>query len=279
MRRVRFTTRCGAAALGLLLPLSAAVAASLAGEEFECLVEPAVTVKLGSPVSGILAEVPVDRGDVVEQGQVVARLESGVEQATVAIARARAASSDSIRADQARLRYQQRQEDRTRELFRTNTMSQENLDKVETERTLAELKLRESRLEKQLAELEQKRAQAVVDQRTIRSPVDGVVVERALYVGEYVNEQSHIVQIAQVDPLHVEVFLPANLYGQVQVGAVAEVVPAEPVGGVHRAMVKVVDPVIDAASKTFGVRLELNNTDGSVPPGIKCRVRFGPAGS
>jgi hypothetical protein len=39
-------------------------------------------------------------------------------------------------------------------------------------------------------------------------------------------------------------------------------------------VVKVVDRVIDAASGTFGVRLELPNRNGKVPAGIRCRVRF-----
>ncbi|CAN0204246.1 unnamed protein product [Phaeothamnion confervicola] len=46
------------------------------------------------------------------------------------------------------------------------------------------------------------------------------------------------------------------------------------VAGSFRARVTLVDKVIDAASGTFGVRLELPNPGGRVPAGIKCRVRF-----
>ena len=44
--------------------------------------------------------------------------------------------------------------------------------------------------------------------------------------------------------------------------------------GTHTARVKVVDPVIDAASGTFGVRLELPNPNYRLPAGLKCKVRF-----
>jgi hypothetical protein len=39
-------------------------------------------------------------------------------------------------------------------------------------------------------------------------------------------------------------------------------------------VVTVVDRVVDAASSTFGVRLELANPDYRLPAGLKCRVRF-----
>jgi hypothetical protein len=55
------------------------------------------------------------------------------------------------------------------------------------------------------------------------------------------------------------------MLGRIVPGRVAEVAPEEPVGGRHRATVKVVDPVIDAASGTFGLRLELPNTEHALP--------------
>ena len=54
----------------------------------------------------------------------------------------------------------------------------------------------------------------------------------------------------------------------------AEVVPEGPVGGRNRARVTIVDEVIDAASGTFSVRLELPNRDYEIPAGLKCAVRF-----
>ena len=58
------------------------------------------------------------------------------------------------------------------------------------------------------------------------------------------------------------------------VGMQAEVMPEAPVSGVYTARVKVVDPVIGAASGTLGVRLELPNADYRLPAGLKCKVRF-----
>jgi hypothetical protein len=52
------------------------------------------------------------------------------------------------------------------------------------------------------------------------------------------------------------------------------VVLEEPVGSEHEVVVSVVDRVIDAASGTFGVRLELPNPNYELPAGLRCRVRF-----
>jgi hypothetical protein len=60
----------------------------------------------------------------------------------------------------------------------------------------------------------------------------------------------------------------------VKVGDVADVLPDPPVGGSYAAKVTVVDPVLDAASMTIGVRLELPNPALKQRAGVHCRVKF-----
>ncbi|MCH8861053.1 MAG: efflux RND transporter periplasmic adaptor subunit [Proteobacteria bacterium] len=110
--------------------------------------------------------------------------------------------------------------------------------------------------------------------RTIRSPVDGVITARMLAAGEFVYEQSPILEIAEINPLFVETFLPIDLYQHVRGKETATVVPAAPVSGRFEAKISVVDQVFDAASGTFGVRLLLDNPDGALPAGVPCRVYF-----
>jgi multidrug efflux pump subunit AcrA (membrane-fusion protein) len=126
---------------------------------------------------------------------------------------------------------------------------------------------------KRLAELEFRRAAEVINRMTVRSPIDGVVVERYLSPGEYIENQA-IVKLAQIDPLNVEVIIPVALFASIKVGMRAKVIPEAPVGGQYTAEVKIVDRVIDAASGTFGVRLELPNPNYRLPAGLKCRVIF-----
>src|SRR5688500_11176506 len=64
-------------------------AAPTAGGAQECLVEPHLVVHVGSPVDGVLEQVLVNRGDRVRKGQVVAKLQSGVEAAALKLSEAR----------------------------------------------------------------------------------------------------------------------------------------------------------------------------------------------
>jgi multidrug efflux pump subunit AcrA (membrane-fusion protein) len=107
----------------------------------------------------------------------------------------------------------------------------------------------------------------------IKSPINGVVVERFLSPGEYIENQS-IVKLAQIDPLNVEVVLPVSYFLQIKLGMKAKIIPEAPIGGQYIAEVKVIDRVIVAASGTFGVRLELSNPGYKLPAGLKCKVIF-----
>jgi hypothetical protein len=76
--------------------------------------------------------------------------------------------------------------------------------------------------------------------------------------------------IAQIDPLSVELVVSAQRYGTIKVGQLVEIHPNPPVNGAYRVKVDVVDPIIDAASETFGVRLILPNPERAIPAGIRC---------
>ena len=104
------------------------------------------------------------------------------------------------------------------------------------------------------------------------------VVERKLGPGEYVFDQAHLITLAQIDPLNVEVFVPLSEFGRVHAGMAADVYPEAPISGRYAATVGVVDQVFDAASGTIGVRLELPNSDYALPAGLKCQVRFAGVG-
>lgn len=241
--------------------------------EFDGLIEPTLSVNVGSSTPGILESVNMDRGDMVKEGQIVATLQAGVEKATMELAKVRAELDATIKGKRAEMEFAERSKQRKKELFEKKTLSFQEWDEAETRRMLAELALNEALEAKRLAELEYKRSVEVVKRMSIRSPVNGVVVERYLHPGEYIEDKP-VMKLAQIDPLHVEVIMPVSTLGSVKVGMLADVKPEAPVGGVCRAKVTIVDKVVDAASGTFGVRLELANPDYKLPPGLKCKVIF-----
>jgi RND family efflux transporter MFP subunit len=241
---------------------------------FDCLIDPSLTLKLGSPITSILDRVDVDRGDHVKPGQVVATLESAVERAAVTLNEARAKNTAEIEAKQAVLELKRGILARKRSLQASSYASAQDIETAQAEFHVAEQDLAAARSNRHIAEIELDRARATLEQRTIRSPVDGVVVKRVLGPGEYVHQESQIITLARIDPLNVETFLPVRYYRQIKVGDTATVWPNEPIGGERQAVIKIVDQVFDAASGTFGVRLELANPEFDIPAGLRCRVGF-----
>jgi RND family efflux transporter MFP subunit len=242
-------------------------------ESFDCVIEPSETVELGSPVTGVIDKIYVDRGETVKAGEPIAELESSVERSAVELAQARAEMEGALKAREASYELGQRRQQRVNQLFEKDTLSADLRDQTETEARIAELDLVQIQEHKRLASLELKQARALLRRRTIRAPVDGIVVSRDMTAGEVVIDEKTIATLAQIDPLQVEVILPSALYGTVREGQRAAIEP-EFGDSVHLAQVTIVDRVIDAASDTFGVRLELPNPDHAIPGGLHCQVRF-----
>ena len=251
----------------------------LGSQSFDCVIEPHRVVKDGSSVDGILEEVFVQRGDFVDEGQLLARLKSEVEQASVELARIRAKNNVAIESGRSRLKFFGNKQQRTEMLFQKQVASTAARERAETEELLANYELKKAEFEKGLAKVELKRAEAILAQRTIISPMAGIVTERMLSPGAFIYEQATLLTLAQIDPLNVEVYVPISAYGSIRKGMLGEVSPVKLVGGVYRAKVTIVDVVFDAASGTFGVRLELPNPEQQIPAGLKCSVRFLPGPS
>lgn len=263
------------ARFGLTAALLSTSACVMAQETVrDCVITAKSTVKLGSPEEGILAETLVDRGDHVNKGDVVAKLDTEVEQLSAELARLQAKNTVDIRSSRAQAEFRRKEVKRLELLHTQRTVPEQSYDQAVIESRLADLALEAANTEHRLNEVEYQRARAHLDRRSIRSPVDGVIVDVMLSPGEYVHEQAPLMSIAEIDPLNVEVFIPVVKYGTISTGMIAEVRPEEPIGGSYPARVAVVDNVFDPASRTFGVRLELPNPDHTLPAGLRCTVQF-----
>jgi RND family efflux transporter MFP subunit len=266
----------GRAALALLM-----IAQPALGAAFDCVIDPRQVVEVRSSVEGIIEKLNVDRGEFVSKGQVLVQLDAAVEHASAALALQRSHLEGAIRSGESRVEYSSKKHGRQEELFKQNFISAQARDEASTERKLAESELKEAVDNRRLAELEYKRQSEVLKLKTIRSPLTGVVMERLMHPGEVAEAgvgRKPILKIADIDILHVEVVLPVEAYGKVKIGTKADVVPDAPIGGKYSAVVAVVDRVFDAASGTFGVRLELPNRQRKLPAGIRCKASFATIG-
>jgi len=257
----------------LMTALLTLASAPVRAEPMGCLIQPLQEAEVGTQVVGIVDRVLVERGDFVKKGQPLALLNSDVERASVAAARLRAEATAELKAAASNHDFAQKKKVRTQDLFKQNFVSQQVKDQAATEADVAEMRLKQAREQMLLAQQELVLTNAQLAQRTIRSPLSGVVVERYLHEGERVEDKP-LLKVASMDPLRVEVIVPAMHFNKIKLGMTASVRPDMAEVELRTAKVVVVDRVIDAASNSFRVRLELPNPDNALPPGLRCKVEF-----
>lgn len=261
---------------GFLL-IGMALCASAQAAEFDCVTEPSQIVLVRAAVDGLIERIYADRGDMVKAGQVLVTLDSGLEKASAELARFKSTMKGAMQSGESRLEYAGIKAHRNEQLLKEHYVSSQDRDEAVTERRLAEAQLVETRDNQNVAALEYQHANEQLRLRTVRSPINGVVVERLMNAGELADSRDQrrpIMKLANVYQLYVETLLPIEAHGKVAPGQVVTVLPQSPPGGRFEARVKVVDRVVDTASSTFGVRLELANPKLEIPAGVKCRVVF-----
>jgi len=263
--------------LALALCPGLALAAGPADRGHECLIEPYQRVEIRSPVIGVIDAIPVERGAQVKAGQVLVQLDAGVDQAALASARLRAQSEGETKVAAARLDYARNKLRRRQELFEQNFITAHDRDEAAAEAKVAEAEMALAADNRRIAGQEQGRLEEVLKLRSLRAPFSGVVTDRLQNPGElaFTGEGAKpILKLARTHPLRVDLVLPVSLLGRVKLGRELEVVPEPPLKGSWKATVRIVDSVVDSASGSFGVRLELPNPRGDIPAGVKCRVQL-----
>lgn len=259
------------------LSLTLAWSKAHANTSFECLIEPTQTVDISSPVIGLLDKVHVRRGDKVHKGQLIASLESTAETASAALARYKSEMTAPTLTAENKVDFSKKKYQRRQEMFSQNFMSAQDKDEAESEMKLSESELKLAQENKEIAKLEWKQQNSLLNLRTIRSPFDGIVVNQFIFPGEVVEpsgQKKAILKLAQLNPLRVYVILPMAAFGKVSTGMKANVKPELPVGGQYIGTVQIIDRIVDAASGTFGVFLEIANPKLDVPAGVKCKAEF-----
>ena len=239
-----------------------------------CLITPERKADIGTPVVGVVESVMVERGDRVYEGQVLVTLQSDVERANLDVASQRARAEAELRAAASSWALAKSRYERSVDLQRRGFISQQALDQAAAERDVAQQQVAQSRERLRVSGLDALLASAQLRQRVLRAPFAGVVVDRMVEPGERVEDRP-LLHLAAIDRLRVEVVVPAAQFGTIADGTPATVQPDLPGVDAVDAQVSLVDPLVDAASNTFRVRLAIDNRDGAVPAGARCKVDFG----
>jgi multidrug efflux pump subunit AcrA (membrane-fusion protein) len=164
--------------IALIALLSAPALAQTPEAPLGCLIQPDQVADVGSSVIGLLESVKVERGDFVQKGQILATLRTEVEQAALGVAQRRADAEANLRAAEAEQGYARQRLARSEDLQRQNFLSDQALDQHRTDAKVADQRLAQAREQRDIWERESKLAQVQLQQRVIRSPFSGVVIDR-----------------------------------------------------------------------------------------------------
>lgn len=245
--------------------------------DFACMLEPTQSVELGSPTAAVIKQLRVNRGDRVRKGQILVELEAAAERSAMEAARERAAATGDLERANNRVAFARQKHDRLRRLANQRLIPRQEADDAEAELRVAEGEAKAARENRQVARSEYRQQAGIVAQRTIRSPFDGVVVDRTLSEGDVTEssgKKKAILKVAKIDPLRVHVVLPDTEFGTLARGQSVTVTPLYKNAPKLQARVTQIDRVIDAASGTFSVFLQLPNPDHAIPAGMRCKISF-----
>lgn len=243
--------------------------------EFGCMLRPMQIVDIRSPVVGTLSSISVERGAYVKKGQVIAQLDSQVEQATVNAAKHRSQTSASTTAAQNKVRSAKAKADRMKKLADAQFMSKQAYEDAYQEYQAAQAELLAAQESQAQAKHEYKAALSELNRRTITSPISGTVTTRYLDKGAVVSPTDGkfpIMTIAQTDRLKVQIIAPVKYFKQLKQGSQLTITPEKPFNNPIKMTIAIKDRSVDAASGTFSMIGYINNTNNKIPSGILCSV-------
>jgi membrane fusion protein (multidrug efflux system) len=181
----------------------------------------------------------------VKQGQILVELDTSVERAQLASARARM--------DLAGLTV-----GRSRALVQTKTIAQSALDSDE-----AQLKT---------ATTDLGALQAQIDRKVVRAPFAGRLGIRAVNLGQYLNAGTTITVLEAIDSVYVDFVLPQQRLADVKVGMPVRVTIAGAEGTAQDGTIAAVDPEVDQATRAIKLRASVPNKDERLRPGMFANV-------
>jgi RND family efflux transporter MFP subunit len=233
---------------------------------------PSRQVELAFPVPGILTSRPVEVGQFIPEGRLVAELNTELERAGVRISRLKAEAPHELRSAEVDEVLKKEDFERKQDLSRRDSVSPWELRQAELAYELARARTQVVRSQQRVFEEQLARDEALLTQRQAKAPFSGWIWRLYKEPGEAVDALEPVVRLVALDPLWVEVNVPAEHAGRVEPG---DEVVVTALGRVRNGVVGSVEPVVDVGSGTFQVRIVVPNGDAAMVAGVPATATIG----
>ena len=217
--------------------------------------------RISPEVAGLVATLHVDEGDEVKQGDALLELDKVLAGIDSAAARAQ------VKEAQARLKEAVRQKDEAAEL-----VAKKHIPATRYEATLAMVEMDTAVLERLKKELN--RWEEIVSRHVIKAPFDGVITQKMIEKGEWVSIDTPLLELAEINLLRVNVPVPQFYFNDLQLGTPVRLTFDAYPGRDFLAEVTMKVPMSNVSTRTFPVKIDLDNSERLLAPGMSARVIF-----
>jgi RND family efflux transporter MFP subunit len=231
--------------LATLLLAPAALAAATAAADGVLL--PFREVTVSSAVQGILATVNVREGDTIATDALLATLIDRVEATDV---------------------------DRYAKILEQKEFAAQGTQNLFRDKVVSEGEAIEKRIERDIAKLQHQIALEQLDRRKIRSPIDGLVVEKKKEAGEAVDMNEAVFHLVDISRVYLQVFIDATEALKLKNGQTVSVSFPEYQTQAHAGTIDFIDPRIDGASGLVRIKVLIDNRDRKLIAGMRGRVNL-----
>ena len=234
------------------------------------VVKPIDRVEIKSKASGEIVDLPVEEGDYIHKGDLIARLDQKDERAAVAQARA------DLDIAKAQLDQAQKTYDRREKLFKDNLISEEERDQI-----ILNLAVAKSKLIQATTALE--REEERLGEAVVRAPIDGIILQKYVEEGQIiasgvsnVSGGTPIVDIADMGSVYVEAGIDEIDIGKIQPGQTATVIAEAYPNITFKGKIVRIEPeaTIEQNVTLFNVIVEVENTAGKLKSGMNTDIEI-----
>lgn len=232
---------------------------------------------LNAPLDGILQDVLVKEGQAVKAGQQLVQMDDKVQQVVVRIAELKASSRHAIERAAKELDEAETMHERMVEAQATGAARDWEVRRSELRRDIARIAHEAAVSAHEIAQQELALETQRLQRFQLIAPWDGTVIRVTTDPGSTVSSQDPLIQMVGLEQLEVEIYLPLDVYNQVEVGQTYQLQALEPVNQTITGQLTFADRIIDYGSKKFRCVFTIDNADQSLPAGFAVQWIPSPA--
>lgn len=203
-------------------------------------------------MEGVVRDIQFEAGSTVNSGELLVQLDVDIELSQLRFAEATAEGAVRIFK-------------RASELFESNSISEADYSSTDTA-------LKE-------ANAQVDNIKAVIEKKTIKAPFSGQLGIRRISIGQFLDKGSQVVSLQTLDPVYVEFSLPQQRLGELSRGLKVVVTSDSYPGQGFKGEITAIEPQVDMATRNVLVQATMENSNGSLKPGMFVNVEVNLAKS